>query len=334
MSPEELAGPDRARQLFGAEVVDADGAKVGTVTEVFLDDDTDQPKWVSVRTGWFGTNESLVPLQGAGIGDGRIQVQYDKATIKAAPRSDDGQPLSRDDEGQVYRHYHGETSGRHSVTGDASVDRSVGTAGDRLTTGRDSEGELGDRVAPDGKSGDAHMVRSQERLTAGTERVATGRARMRRFLVRQEQQITVSVAREDVRVEYVTDIDPAMMDAGGRGVWADDSSPGADQPQHVEADHQPYRQDDRTVGGENAAGREGWMVLYAQRPVVTMEWVPVERVRLSTVAVTAEETVTGEVRKEQLDVVSDDVPDADSDRVTDHHSDRVAESASRERQVR
>ncbi len=90
VSPEELAGPDRARQLFGAEVVDADGAKVGTVTEVFLDDDTDQPKWVSIRTGWFGTNESLVPLQGAQFGDGRIRVQYDKSTIKAAPRSDEG----------------------------------------------------------------------------------------------------------------------------------------------------------------------------------------------------------------------------------------------------
>lgn len=48
------------------------------------------------------------------------------------------------------------------------------------------------------------------------------------------------------------------------------------------------------------------MVLYAQRPVVTMEWVAVERVRLSTVAVTAQQTVTGAIRQEQLEVVTED----------------------------
>src|SRR3954447_8106310 len=116
VSPEEMVSPDQARQLFGAEVLDADGAKVGTVTEVFLDDDTDRPSWVSVRTGWFGTNESLVPLRGAEIAADHIRVSYDKATIKAAPRSDDGEPLSRDDEGTLYRHY--DAAGRSEVPGE------------------------------------------------------------------------------------------------------------------------------------------------------------------------------------------------------------------------
>lgn len=246
VSPEEMANPDQARQLFGAEVVDADGAKVGTVTEVFLDDDTERPSWVSVRTGWFGVNESLVPLQGAEIADERIRVPYDKATIKDAPRSDDGQPLSRDDEGALYRHYH--------ATDVAS--------GDPDAAGPDTIA-----AEPDGT-----MVRSAERLVVRTGRAPTGRARLRKYLVTEEQQITVQVSREEVRVEYDTDHE---TDTDG-----DRPNPGADS--------------------------DGWLVLYAQRPVVTTEWVAVERVRIGTVDVMAEETVTGEVREERIEVLTDD----------------------------
>ena len=360
VSPEELAGPDRARQLFGAEVVDADEAKVGTVTEVFLDDDTDQPKWVSIRTGWFGTNESLVPLQGAQFGDGRIRVQYDKATIKAAPRSDEGQPLSRDDEGQLYRHYHRETSGRHARTDDAAADTGA-VSGAENAAGADRDAPPSDDgLTAQENTTDGGMVRSEERLAVGTERVATGRARMRKFLVTQEEQITVSVAREDVRVEYVTDVDPAASDArahsvsagpepggaepagGGSagagsagGASAGAGSAGADQRQGgLDHDRLPDRRDNRNLREHNATDRDGWLVLYAQRPVVTMEWVPVERVRLGTVPVTAEETVTGEVRKEQLDVVTDEQRDAVPDPVPDRDSDQAAGTRSRERQDR
>ena len=44
------------------------------------------------------------------------------------------------------------------------------------------------------------------------------------------------------------------------------------------------------------------MVLHEERPVVQTEAVPVERVRLGTETVTDEETVTGQVRKEQVEV--------------------------------
>ena len=40
----------------------------------------------------------------------------------------------------------------------------------------------------------------------------------------------------------------------------------------------------------------------AERPVVTTEAVPVERVRLGTETVTQKQTVTGDIRKEQIEV--------------------------------
>ena len=46
-------------------------------------------------------------------------------------------------------------------------------------------------------------------------------------------------------------------------------------------------------------------MLHAERPVVQTDAVPVERVRLGTETVTEERTVTGDVRKEQIDVDDD-----------------------------
>ena len=338
-SPEELAGPDRARRLFGAEVVDVDGAKVGTVREVFLDDATDRPSWVSVRTGWFGTNESLVPLQDAEISGDRIRVPFDKATIVDAPRSDEGQALSRDDEGELYRHYHRGSSGGRGQIGDAATDgrkadervpgeRDVDRRGVDVLGGAGPD-DIDGAVGPD-TGDDGSVVRSEERLAVSTERIAAGRARIRKFLVTEEQQITVSVAREDVRVEYVTESDLAPGTTGSAGFSEQDrTAPDApDDPRldstfpdnsatAADAGYGDTGYGDTGHDTGHGDGRPGctdgseWVVLYAQRPVVTLEWVPVERVRLGTVDVSAQESVSGEVRKEQLEVIGDDAADRD-----------------------
>ena len=46
-------------------------------------------------------------------------------------------------------------------------------------------------------------------------------------------------------------------------------------------------------------------MLHEERPVVATEAVPVERVRLGTETVTDEQTVSGEVRKEQIELDDD-----------------------------
>src|SRR5690348_618591 len=51
----------------GLTAVDADGEKVGTIDEVYLDRGSDAPEWLTVRTGLFGTRTSFVP-----IGDAQV----------------------------------------------------------------------------------------------------------------------------------------------------------------------------------------------------------------------------------------------------------------------
>ena len=77
--------------------------------------------------------------------------------------------------------------------------------------------------------------------------------------------------------------------------------------EEVRVVHEPITEEncgDALRGGElTEEGHE--VVLHAERPVVTTEPVPVERVRLSIETVQSEQEVTGEVRKEQIEQVVD-----------------------------
>ena len=96
---------EQINDLYDAEVVTQDDDNLGGVGEVYLDDQTGEPSWISVKTGWFGTRQSLVPLQGADFSGGRLRVPHTKDTIKNAPNVDADQHLSEAEERQLWRHY-------------------------------------------------------------------------------------------------------------------------------------------------------------------------------------------------------------------------------------
>ncbi len=70
---------DRLHNVVGATSYDPSGDKIGEIGQVYHDDDTDQPTWVTVATGLFGTNESFVPVQGAEVAEDRVILAYDTA---------------------------------------------------------------------------------------------------------------------------------------------------------------------------------------------------------------------------------------------------------------
>ena len=74
---------DAPQSLTGLHAVDADGAKVGTVQQVYRDDATNnEPEWITVRTGLFGMKETFIPLAGARRTGDELHVPHAKATIK------------------------------------------------------------------------------------------------------------------------------------------------------------------------------------------------------------------------------------------------------------
>jgi PRC-barrel domain len=63
-------------------MVDPAGGKLGTITDICLDDDTGQPEWATVTTGLFGTKQTFVPLaQTQAMGDS-VQVPYDQDQLR------------------------------------------------------------------------------------------------------------------------------------------------------------------------------------------------------------------------------------------------------------
>jgi PRC-barrel domain protein len=95
----------RTQTLLGAELRAADGSKVGTIGQVYLDDYYDEPEWVTVNTGLFGTSESFVPLSEARIDDGVVTVPYSKDKIRKAPNISDSGHLSEAEERNLYDYY-------------------------------------------------------------------------------------------------------------------------------------------------------------------------------------------------------------------------------------
>ena len=108
----------------GGVVVTSDGAKLGSVEQVFLSEDSGQPAFVTVRTGLFGMLESFVPLAGATIDGPRVVVAYDRDRIRNGPRieSDRGS-ITAAEEKELYDYYG--TSAPES----AGSTESVGSAG-------------------------------------------------------------------------------------------------------------------------------------------------------------------------------------------------------------
>ena len=89
----------------GMKVVDADGDRIGTIEDVFLDRQTGEPEFATVKTGLFGLKSNFVPIRDAEIGDNEVRVQYQKEQVKHAPQIEVGDELSPEEERRLWEHY-------------------------------------------------------------------------------------------------------------------------------------------------------------------------------------------------------------------------------------
>jgi sporulation protein YlmC with PRC-barrel domain len=115
-----MVAQDQISTLYDSDVYGRDGNKIGSVGQVW-GDPGGQPSWVSVKTGLFGLNESLVPLQNAELQSDRLVVPFDKDTVKDAPNVDASadEPLDQDDVERLYQYYGLTWSGGGATTGTA-----------------------------------------------------------------------------------------------------------------------------------------------------------------------------------------------------------------------
>ena len=134
----------------------------------------------------------------------------------------------------------------------------------------DVDGTVGHDTS--GPTTDEAMTRSEEQLRVGTERQETGRARLRKWVETETETVNVPVKKEKATLE--------------REPITDGNA-------------------DEALAGPGISEEEHEVVLSEERVVVDKEATPVERVRLGKETVTDQETVTDEVRKEQIEVDGD-----------------------------
>src|SRR3569833_4250257 len=100
-----MIGTDTICRVIGLDVYDEAGEKIGSASEVYLDDETGEPEWVTVRTGLFGTKESFVPIRNADLTNDGVRVPVSKTQVKDAPKIDTAGHLSPQEEQELSRYY-------------------------------------------------------------------------------------------------------------------------------------------------------------------------------------------------------------------------------------
>ncbi|MEU4311594.1 PRC and DUF2382 domain-containing protein [Nocardia sp. NPDC024068] len=286
--------------LIGDAVYDLGGAKIGKVKRVYVDNSSGAPTWAAVSTGMF-SEDSLVPLAGAQVREGshELQVRVRKDAVRAAPHLAHDGLITQESEDELFVHYgldQGRTGmtdyGRHAeptATGSAGTAAGTtagpaGLAGGPAKTTGDTAARpptpaehvpTAERPATTERPGAREhttasrhpdsLVRSEEHLNIGTEEHVVGRARLRKYVVTEEQTITVPVMHEEVHIEREPITDPSSV-----------------TPHFGEEEQE--------------------VTLHAERVTVSKESVPVERVRLAVDEVADEETISDTVRKERIDI--------------------------------
>jgi uncharacterized protein (TIGR02271 family) len=139
-----------------------------------------------------------------------------------------------------------------------------------VTATADARGAVGHDTS--GPTTDDAMTRSEEELRVGTAKQERGRVRLRKYVVTEEVQQTVPVQREEVRIEREPITDANV---------------------------------DQAVSGPEISEEEHEVVLHEEQPVVEKRTVPKERVRLGKETVVDEQTVSEELRKEQIEADGD-----------------------------
>ena len=158
---------ETALEWRGRTVIDRDGEKVGTLADIYLDED-ERPHWGSVATGLFGTRETLVPLTAAEPEGDELRLPFAADHVKDAPNVDPDVQLDPEDEQRLYRHY--------------ELDEDPG----------DDAGEI---------AGDDAMTRSEEEVSLRKRTRPRERIRIKKVVVTEHVKKKVPVRREKVRLE-------------------------------------------------------------------------------------------------------------------------------------
>jgi PRC-barrel domain/Domain of unknown function (DUF2382) len=153
---------EQVQAWVGRTMIDRDGNRLGEITDIYLDRETDRPEWAVVRTGLFGLRSSFVPLAAASEVEHDIQVPHERTLVKDAPNIEADGQLSEAEEAELYRHY-----GLDYDTVTADSDQADGPAAD-------DQSPVPPRPSADEPTGIRGQAPEERRIDDGERPVADG----------------------------------------------------------------------------------------------------------------------------------------------------------------
>jgi uncharacterized protein YrrD len=101
-----MAHHQNIAEWHGKTLVDRDGEKIGKLQDVYVDVETDEPMFGTVKEGLIGRHLTFVPLTGLTFGPDALRMAVTREQVKSAPNIElHGDELSRADESALYHHY-------------------------------------------------------------------------------------------------------------------------------------------------------------------------------------------------------------------------------------
>ncbi|UKY52855.1 PRC and DUF2382 domain-containing protein [Streptomyces inhibens] len=316
---------DAPQSLTGLHVIDATGAKVGTVQQVYRDDATNEPEWITVRTGLFGMKETFIPLAGARRTGDELHVPHAKDTIKDAPRIDADGHLDPSEEAELYRHYGldrpgmsnpGELGELESPGGAASRADTVVSSGPRPDTTGDPSGAAGatgirHRASQDTAQHARPTADTAHHPPAGGERnklfdrpMAMSRGRDELDTVNGKEQAPEMVLSEEQMEIGTEERESGRAHVRKHVVTEEVHRTVPLTHEEVRVVREKITEEERRTGRTTHRLGEGEVeiVLHEEQAVISKKTVPVERVRLETEWVTEQQEVSAEIRREELEI--------------------------------
>jgi stress response protein YsnF len=172
---------DQLMSMRGVDVYSTDGDKLGSIEEIYVDEQTNTPEWLGLGAGLLGSKRVLVPVKGVNIREDSITVPYSKDQVKDTPDIDTDD-VSQETEAQLYAHYGLDYSERRSETG---LPEGAPATGAGRRRGTADEGEV---------------VRTEEELRVGKRETEAGRARLRKWVETEPVEEDVQLRQEKARV--------------------------------------------------------------------------------------------------------------------------------------
>ena len=202
---------ETVRGWLGRVMVDRDGNRLGEITDIYLDRETERPEWAVVRTGLFGTRSTFVPLAEAAEAGDQIQVLHERTAVKAAPNIEAEGQLSEAEEAELYRHYGLDydavtADDRDTAAGSPTADQPETQVdstppGNAVTPSAEPAGPADFPVGEGVSRPFVYETPGPVEERPGGRRREPGQVRLRRYLVTEVVTETQTGQRHEVRVE-------------------------------------------------------------------------------------------------------------------------------------